>query len=97
MAPDVNAVLKIYLGADENGGYEPLYRDERMLEAFPDNVAEMLELIEPYLAEDPEPDRSGDLLQQAHQFEAALRQQFPELEPMVARALSNRWHFGWSR
>ena len=94
---DVNSVLKTYLGTDEDGGYEPLYRDERLREAFPGRYVEMLALIQPYLDEDQEPDRAGDLIQQAHRFETALRQKFPELEPMVARALANRWHFGWSR
>jgi hypothetical protein len=95
--PEVNQILKIYLGADEGGGYEPLYR-ERMREAFPDCYSEMMALIAPYLGEDHEPDRTtGDPIQQAAHFEAKLRQKFPELDATVARALANRWHFGWSR
>jgi hypothetical protein len=97
MNPDINFILKTYLGADDSGGYEPLYRDARMKEAFPHSHAEMLDLIQPYLDEDHEPDRAGDLLQQSHQFEAMLRAKFPELDALVARALANRWHFGWSR
>jgi hypothetical protein len=58
----------------------------------------MLEVIAPYLEEDQEPDRTdGDLIQQARRFEATLRQKLPELDATVARALANRWHFGWSR
>jgi hypothetical protein len=98
MKPNVNHVLNVYLGADANGGYEPLYRDERLRQAFPDTYLEMLKLIAPYLEEDQEPDRTtGDLLQQAERFEAALRQKYPELDATAARALANRWHFGWSR
>ena len=98
MTPGVNQVLKVYLGSDDSGGYEPLYRDERMREAFPDSYPEMMALIAPYLAEDSEPDRTrDDLIQQAAQFEVTLRQKFPELDATVARALANRWHFGWSR
>jgi hypothetical protein len=98
MKPDANHVLKIYLGANENGAYEPLYRDERLRQAFPDSHLQMMEVIAPYLEEDQEPDRTnGDLIQQARRFEAMLRQKFPELDATVARALANRWHFGWSR
>jgi hypothetical protein len=98
MKPDVNRVLKIYLGADEHGGYEPLKRDERMRQAFPDTYSQMMQAIAPYLGENQEPDRTkGDLIQQAERFEATLRQKFPELDAIVVRALSNRWHFGWSR
>jgi hypothetical protein len=100
MKPDVNHVLKVYLGADANGGYEPLYRDERLRQAFPDTYLEMMKLIAPYLEleEDQEPDWTmGDLIQQATRFEATLRQKFPELDATAARALSNRWYFGWSR
>lgn len=58
----------------------------------------MMTLIAPYLEEDQEPDRTaGDLSQQAAQFEAKLRQKFPELDASVVKALANRWHFGWSR
>ena len=96
MTPDINHVLKIYLGATDNGGYEPLYRDERMRRAFPDDHARMMELIAPYLAEGHEPDWTrGDLIQEAACFEAALRQKFPELDAIAARALSNRWAFDW--
>jgi hypothetical protein len=96
--PEVNQILKIYLGADESGGYEPLYRDERMREAFPDSYSEMMALIAPYLGEDHQPDgTTGDLIQHAAHFEAKLRRKFPELDATVVRALANRWHFGWSR
>ena len=98
MRPDINRLLKVYLGADENGGYEPLYGDERMREAFPDSYPQALEVIAPYLEENQEPDRTrGSLIQQAESFEATLRQKFPELDGSVLRALANRWHFGWSR
>jgi len=98
MKPDINRVLKVYLGADENGGYEPLYRDERMRQAFPDSYPQMMEVIAPYLEEDQEPDRTkSDLIQQAEHFAVTLRQKFPELDATVVRALANHWHFGWSR
>ena len=98
MKPDVNHVLTVYLGADEHGGYEPLYGDERMSRAFPESHPQMMQVIAPYLEEDQEPDRTeGDLIQQAETFASRLRQRFPELDATVIRALSNRWHFGWSR
>jgi hypothetical protein len=98
MKPDVNQVLKVYLGADAHGAYEPLYPDERLRQAFPETHREMMSLIAPYLAEDQERDStSGDLIQQANRFEAALRQKYPELDATAARALANRWHFGASR
>ena len=98
MNPGINYVLKVYLGADENGGYEPLYCDERMRQAFPDRYPQMMKVIAPYLEEDQEPDwTTGDLIQQAERFQLTLRQKFPELDATVVRALANRWHFGWSR
>ena len=94
MKPDLNHVLKVYLGADENGGYEPLYRDERMKQAFPDSYPRMMELIAPYLEEDQMPDwAKGDLIEERDRFEATLRQKFPELDATTVRALANRWAF----
>ena len=100
MKPDINHVLKVYLGADDDGGYQPLYRDERMRQAFPDSYSQMMELIAPYLDEDQTPDWSNgslDLNQETHRFAATLRRKFPELDDITIKALSNRWHFGWSR
>jgi hypothetical protein len=95
MTPDINHVLKVYLGADENGGYEPLYCEERLKKAFPDLHEEMMKLIAPYLDEDPDRDWTIDLVQDRDRFEAALRQKFPELDAISARALANRWSFRW--
>jgi hypothetical protein len=98
MNPEINCVLKVYLGADENGGYEPLYCDERMRQAFADRYPQMMKVIAPYLEEDQESDwTTGDLIHQAERFQLTLRQKFPELDATVVRALANRWHFGWSR
>jgi hypothetical protein len=96
MKPNINCVLKVYLGTDENGGYEPLYCDERMREAFPDSHPQMMELIAPYLAEDQEPDwTKGDLVQERDRFEARLREKFSELDAIAVSALANRWSFDW--
>ena len=100
MKPNINYVLRVYLGTDENGGYEPLYKEERMKQAFPDSYSQMMELIAPYLEEDQEVDYTSDLrdlLQQSNRFEATLRQKFPELDSIIARCLSYRWHFGAMR
>jgi hypothetical protein len=100
MKPDINHVLKVYLGTDENGGFEPIYCSERMRQAFPDSFSHMMELIAPYLDEGEPPDWSKgnlDLIQEADRFAASLRRKFPELDDLIIRSLSNRWHFGWSR
>lgn len=100
MTPDINHILKVYLGADENGGYQPLYRDDRMRRAFPDSYSQMMELIAPYLDEDQTPgwpNGNADLDQEANLFAASLRRKFPELDDITIKALANRWHFGWSR
>jgi hypothetical protein len=95
MKPYINYVLKVYLGTDETGGYQPLYREERFRQAFPDNYSETMGLIAPYLEEDQEPDCTCDLVQGRDRFEATLRQKFPELDAIIARALANRWSFKW--
>jgi len=98
--PDINHVLKVYLGTDANGGYEPLYCEDRLRHAFPDNYLQLKELIAPYLAADQIPDRSNeklDLIREANRFADSLRSRFPDLDDITIQALSNRWHFGWSR
>lgn len=95
MKPDINHVLKVYLGTDESGGYEPLYREERLRKAFPDSHSQMTELMAPYLEADQQRDWTLDLVQERDRFESTLRQKFPELNAIIARALANRWSFGW--
>jgi hypothetical protein len=92
---DVNSLLKLYLGADENGGYIPLNCEERLKRAFPDRHEEIMQLIVPYLEEDRERDWRMDFLEDTHRFETMLRQKFPELDAISARALANRWSFRW--
>ena len=95
MKPDLNHVLKVYLGTDESGGYEPLYKEERLRKAFPDSYSQMMELMAPYLKADQERDWTLDLVQERDRFDAALRLKFPELDAIIARALANRWAFNW--
>lgn len=95
MQEDINHILGIYLGADENGGYQPIWRDERLQQAFPEDYAQMLLLIRPYLDEDQEPDWSrGTLIQETDRFAEMLREKFPELDAVSVQALANRWSFG---
>ena len=86
MKPDINHVLKVYLGTDESGGYEPLYREERLRQAFPDTHSQMMELMAPYLEADQERDWTLDLVRDGNLFEARLRQNVPELDAVIARA-----------
>jgi len=55
----------------------------------------MTELMAPYLEADQERDWTLDLIQDTQRFETTLRRKFPELDAVTARALANRWSFGW--
>ena len=89
MKPDLNHVLKVYLGTDESGGYEPLYREERLRQAFPDSHSQMTELMAPYLEADQERDWTLDLIQDTQRFETTLRRKFPELDAVTADVYVN--------
>ena len=79
MKPDINHILRIYLGTDESGGYEPLYREEPMRRAFPERHPQMMKLTAPYLDEDQTPDRSRDLNQEAERLRTLFEASFPNL------------------
>ena len=97
MGPNISYALKTYLGADENGAYEPLYCEERLKQSFPEDHTEMMRLITPYLEVDRRPNSGQELTEDADRFAEELRDRFPELDEIAVRALANRWHFGWSR
>jgi hypothetical protein len=96
MRVDVNQALKVYLGADERGGYQPGDGSERLRQAFPREWGEMLAELSKYLNEDHVPDWSArDLSEETRRFASSLKSKFPELNDVIARALANRWSFGW--
>jgi hypothetical protein len=92
---NINSLLKLYLGADEDGGIRPLNCEERFKNEFPCDHSAMRQLIAQYLEEDRERDWTVDFLEDTHRFEAELRQKFPELDAISARALANRRSFRW--
>lgn len=94
--PDINHILKLYLGADANGGFQPIGCDERLRLAFPKDHSRMMELMSRYLDEDQKPDWSkGTLISESARFAKTLKQKFPELDAVTIQALSNRWSYGY--
>lgn len=94
MKPDVNAILKIYLGAGPNGGYQPIGIKERFERAFPQDHTQMLALVRKYLELDHQPDWSRHTLgEEQTAFAARLAEQFPELDSVTAHALACRWSY----
>ncbi len=96
MTTEINSLLKLYLGAEENGGYQPIGCEERIKNAFPGDYVGKMRQISQYLDEDHTPDwTKNDLIAESHLFEGELRTKYPELDSIVIRALANRWPFGW--
>ena len=93
---DLSNALKVYLGADEDGGFQPIYCEKRLRAAFPSDYSRVIDLINPYLSEYQEPDWSnGDLVQETKRFASTLEKKFPELDTIAIRALANRWSYAW--
>jgi hypothetical protein len=96
MSDDVNSLLKLYLGTDINGGFQPVGCDERLQHVYPHEHKAKKKLIDRYLEADRTPDWSKhDLLHEGAIFSGMLREQFPELDDVVVRSLANRFMFGW--
>jgi hypothetical protein len=93
--PDINHVLKVYLGIDVTGGFQPIGCDERLEAAFPNDHFRLMQLISPYLRVDHVADWSKNgLEEEAELFALELWRKFPELDDVSIRALVNRWSFG---
>jgi hypothetical protein len=96
MSSEVNAALRVYLGTDENGGFNPIGCEERLMRAYPADHAEKKKLIERYLAQSHAPEWSKrDLIQEGEVFAHALKKKFPELDDVVVSSLTNRFTFNW--
>lgn len=95
---EVNRILRIYLGTDTRGGYQPIGREERLKKAYPTDHECKLKMIDRFLSAEAsyKPDWTKQSLVQARDaFAEILRRQFPELEDVVVLALANRFVFGW--
>lgn len=93
---NINEVLKIYLGTDDAGGFQPIGCEERMRHAFPADFDERMRAIDPYLAVDYTPDWTRlDLIQAGNAFAEVLRKRFPELDEVVVKSLANQFTFSW--
>lgn len=96
MPVDINHVLRIYLGANSSGGFQPVGCDDRLKEAFPEGHQGMLEQVAKYLDKDHEPNWvERDLEQEAKLFAEALQKKYPELDRMIVSALVDRWCYSW--
>ncbi|HEX2604085.1 MAG TPA: hypothetical protein VHL60_05385 [Oxalicibacterium sp.] len=93
----INTLLKFCLGADESGGYQPIGFEDRLSVTISEASQSEYELLLSVLNMDWELDRwaHASLSEAAQKIEQILAQRYPELEPMVLRALSNRWSYGW--
>ncbi len=94
---DINNILRIYLGTDANGGFNPIgHGEDRLKLAFPRDWEQRLEAIGPYLKVDHRPDWSlHDLTEEGEIFAEILRKRFPELDDISVKALANRFTYGW--
>jgi hypothetical protein len=96
MKPDINAILKIYLGTNETGRFQPIGCDDRLRRAFPADHEEKRQLVARYLKADRTPDWSkNDLIRERDLFAETLRKEFPELDEIIVKSLANRFAFGW--
>jgi len=51
----INSLLKLYLGADDDGRYQPIGRADGIRDAFPSDYEEKMRMIAPHLDEDCTP------------------------------------------
>ncbi|MDH5221126.1 MAG: hypothetical protein OEW94_07835 [Betaproteobacteria bacterium] len=96
MSTRLNGFLKYCLGTNQDGGYQPIGFSDRLQSVCAEATQEEQAVLQEILSEDRSPNwTSGSLAQEARLFEIALAQKHPYLEPVVARALANRWAHGW--
>jgi hypothetical protein len=97
VSQQLNHALRLYLGADAKGGFQPIGCEERLQDAFPADHSRVKALIKPYLdVTHASPDWSQTTLaEETTRFTDILLRKFPELDTISARALANRWAFSW--
>jgi hypothetical protein len=96
MSSAVNEALRVYLGADEKGGFSPSGCEERLANAYPADHVLKKKLIGRYLDEPHTPDwPKHDLVREGDVFADLLKKKFPDLEDTVIRSLANRFTFDW--
>jgi hypothetical protein len=96
MSTRLNGFLKCCLGTNQDGGYQPIGFSDRLQSVYSEATQEEQALLQEILSEDRSPNWTSDsLTEEARLFEIVLAEKYPYLEPVVARALANRWAYGW--
>ena len=95
---ELERAILIYLGADTNGGVQPVGMEERLrkeygalAELILKDVRKTLSILDEY-----EPDWSADTLQFAAQkVENDLVRRLPNFSKSLHKAMANYWSYGW--
>lgn len=91
-----NTRLRLCLGIDAGGGYQPAGFETRLEVARAGASASERACMERVLAEDWAPDWTRhSLAEESRRFAEHLARTFPALDSAVVRALANRWAYGW--
>ena len=97
MSSRVNALLMRCLGADKSGGYQPIGFESRLevtlAEADQDERSLILKVLN--MAWIPGSWMQASFADEMRVYERVIAKEHSELEPMVVRALANRWSYGW--
>ena len=86
---NVNKILKIYLGANKDGGIMPVGKIERLKENYPKTYKEEETKIKKYLEFYPKIDQAYSSEHILLIFEKELKNEFPELDDISVKALTN--------
>jgi hypothetical protein len=95
---ELDAAMAVYLGAERDGGYEPIRKDARLQAAFGtawrDVKARLDAILATMMAWDVDWERET-LITAGDRIERQLAERMPELGPTTRRAMANYFTFQW--
>ena len=96
---ELNEVIRVYLGSDENGSVIPVGELDRMKSAYGDKAGHMADLARGVIGSicDVPPHVLGtdNLAALARLAESRAADSHPELAPDVCRAIGNHYAYQW--
>lgn len=95
---EVNEAMRLYLGGGDNGGYEPLRKEDRLRERYGTQWENVQKVLDDYLKivmDIPVEWDKESLSEAGLKVKGIIKEKFPSLDDFTCRSMSNYFTYQW--
>lgn len=95
---EINEAMRLYLGDKENGGYDPLRKEDRLRERYGTQWEDVQKVLEGYLKiamDIPVEWEKVTLSEAGLKVKGIVKEKFPYFDDFTCRSISNYFTYQW--